>query len=41
MVARVMKSAVVYLKQADRNKQFFLWVDSYDTSTSPLTRLQY
>jgi arylsulfatase A-like enzyme len=30
MVARVMKSAVNYLKQADRNKQFFLWVDSFD-----------
>jgi arylsulfatase A-like enzyme len=29
-VARVMKMAVKYLKQADRNKQFFLWVDSFD-----------
>lgn len=29
-VARVMKAAVNYLKNADRNKQFFLWVDSFD-----------
>jgi arylsulfatase A-like enzyme len=30
MVARTMKAAVQYLQQADRNKQFFLWVDSFD-----------
>ncbi len=29
-VARTMKKAVEYLKQVDRNKQFFLWVDSFD-----------
>jgi arylsulfatase A-like enzyme len=29
-VANVMKAAVNYLKEADRNKQFFLWVDSFD-----------
>ncbi|MHB1134442.1 MAG: sulfatase family protein, partial [Chloroflexota bacterium] len=30
MCPRTMKAAVDYLKQADRNKQFFLWVDSFD-----------
>lgn len=30
MVARTMKAAVDYLKKVDRNKQFFLWVDSFD-----------
>jgi len=30
MAARVMKQAVKYLKQTDRNKQFFLWVDCFD-----------
>ena len=29
-VAKVMKAAVKYLEQADRNKQFFLWIDSFD-----------
>ncbi len=29
-VAKVMKAAVKYLEEADRNKQFFLWVDSFD-----------
>lgn len=29
-VPRVMKKAVEYLKEVDRNKQFFLWVDSFD-----------
>ncbi|MDA8218002.1 MAG: sulfatase [Dehalococcoidales bacterium] len=29
-VARVMKMAVKYLEHADRNKQFFFWVDSFD-----------
>ncbi|MBO4316985.1 MAG: sulfatase [Mailhella sp.] len=29
-VARTMKKAVEYLKQVDRNKQFYLWVDSFD-----------
>jgi len=29
-VAKVMKAAVDYLRAADRNKQFFLWVDSFD-----------
>ncbi len=29
-VAKVMKMAAKYLEQADRNKQFFLWVDSFD-----------
>ena len=27
---RTMKRAVQYLEQVDRNKQFFLWVDSFD-----------
>ncbi len=27
---RTMKNAVNYLKQVDRNKQFYLWVDSFD-----------
>ncbi|MCL4467117.1 MAG: sulfatase [Chloroflexi bacterium] len=30
MCPRTMKAAVDYLKKADRNKQFFLWVDSFD-----------
>jgi arylsulfatase A-like enzyme len=29
-VAKVMKMAVKYLENVDRNKQFFLWVDSFD-----------
>ncbi len=29
-VAKTMKKAVEYLEQVDRNKQFFLWVDSFD-----------
>ncbi|MCL4467161.1 MAG: sulfatase [Chloroflexi bacterium] len=29
-VAKTMKAAVDYLKTVDRNKQFFLWVDSFD-----------
>jgi len=29
-VAKVMKAAVRYLEEVDRNKQFFLWVDSFD-----------
>ncbi|MCL4467118.1 MAG: sulfatase-like hydrolase/transferase, partial [Chloroflexi bacterium] len=29
-VANVMKMAVKYLEHADHNKQFFLWVDSFD-----------
>ncbi len=29
-VARTMRKAVEYLEQVDRNKQFFLWVDSFD-----------
>lgn len=29
-VPRVMKKAVQYLEEVDRNKQFFLWVDSFD-----------
>jgi len=29
-VARVMKHAVRYLEEHDRNKQFFLWIDSFD-----------
>ena len=29
-VARTMKNAVKYLEQVDRNKQFYLWVDSFD-----------
>jgi arylsulfatase A-like enzyme len=28
--ARVMKRAVKYLEEVDRNKQFFLWVDCFD-----------
>ena len=31
-VARTMKKAVEYLEQVDRNKQFFLWVDSFESS---------
>jgi arylsulfatase A-like enzyme len=30
MCPRTMKAAVEYLKKADRNKQFFLWIDSFD-----------
>ena len=29
-VAKTMRKAVEYLEQVDRNKQFFLWVDSFD-----------
>ncbi|MBO4318108.1 MAG: sulfatase-like hydrolase/transferase, partial [Mailhella sp.] len=29
-VAKTMKQAVKYLEQVDRNKQFYLWVDSFD-----------
>ncbi len=29
-VAKTIKKAVEYLEQVDRNKQFFLWVDSFD-----------
>ena len=29
-VAQVMKTAVRYLEQIDRNKSFYLWVDSFD-----------
>ncbi len=29
-VAKTMKKAVEYLEQIDRNKQFYLWVDSFD-----------
>ena len=29
-VAQVMKQAVKYLKNVDRNKQFYLWIDSFD-----------
>ena len=29
-VVKTMKKAVEYLEQVDRNKQFFLWVDSFD-----------
>ncbi len=29
-VAKVMKMAVKYLEHADRNKSFFLWIDSFD-----------
>ncbi len=29
-VARTIRKAVEYLEQVDRNKQFFLWVDSFD-----------
>ena len=29
-VPRVMKKAVHYLEEVDRNKQFFLWIDSFD-----------
>jgi len=30
MCPRTMKAAVEYLKKTDRNKQFFLWIDSFD-----------
>ncbi|MDA8219360.1 MAG: sulfatase [Dehalococcoidales bacterium] len=30
MAPRVMKRAVKYLEEVDRNKQFFLWVDCFD-----------
>ncbi len=29
-VAKTIKKGIEYLKQADRNKQFFLWIDSFD-----------
>ncbi len=29
-VARTMTKAIEYLEQVDRNKQFFLWIDSFD-----------
>ena len=29
-VARTIRKAIEYLEQVDRNKQFFLWVDSFD-----------
>ncbi len=29
-VARTMRKAIEYLENVDRNKQFFLWVDSFD-----------
>ena len=29
-VAKTVKKAIEYLKQVDRNKQFFLWIDSFD-----------
>ncbi|MBO4318474.1 MAG: sulfatase [Mailhella sp.] len=29
-VARTIRKAVEYLEQVDRNKQFFLWIDSFD-----------
>ncbi len=29
-VARTVSAAITYLEQVDRNKQFFLWVDSFD-----------
>ena len=29
-VAKTMKKAVEYLEQVDRNKQFYLWIDSFD-----------
>lgn len=29
-VAKTIRKAIEYLKQADRNKQFFLWIDSFD-----------
>ncbi|WP_303236653.1 sulfatase [uncultured Bilophila sp.] len=29
-VAKTIKKAVEYLRQVDRNKQFFLWIDSFD-----------
>ncbi len=29
-VARTVAQAIRYLEQADRNKQFFLWIDSFD-----------
>ena len=29
-VAKIMKTAVKYLEEADRNKQFFMWIDSFD-----------
>ncbi|MBN2060665.1 MAG: sulfatase [Deltaproteobacteria bacterium] len=29
-VVKVMKRAVKYLEEIDRNKQFFLWIDSFD-----------
>ncbi|MBO4317012.1 MAG: sulfatase [Mailhella sp.] len=29
-VARTVQNAIKYLEQVDRNKQFFLWIDSFD-----------
>jgi len=29
-VAKIMKTAVKYLKEVDPNKQFFMWIDSFD-----------
>ena len=29
-VARTVRKAIEYLEQVDRNKQFFLWIDSFD-----------
>ncbi|MBO4316900.1 MAG: sulfatase, partial [Mailhella sp.] len=29
-VAKTVRKAIEYLKQVDRNKQFFLWIDSFD-----------
>lgn len=29
-VGRTIKKAIEYLRQVDRNKQFFLWIDSFD-----------
>ncbi len=29
-VAKTMRKAIEYLEQVDRNKQFFLWIDSFD-----------
>ena len=29
-VAKTIRNAIMYLKMVDRNKQFFLWIDSFD-----------
>ncbi len=29
-VARTVRNAIAYLEQVDRNKQFYLWIDSFD-----------